>query len=393
MEINSGAMPEMIHHRQDEQGTLHVAATGRWIIGKAQELDQQLGSIDNHSIKAVQFDLSEVSELDTLGAWLLISTRERLSTAGIDVQLTGLQHQHEALLNHVARSREKGQGEKDQGQNAPPATMSGRIAAPVVAIGAKIASVAAEARNLVAFIGLALARSSSMIRRRHRLRLGAVMFQLQQAWLNALPIVTLASFLISLAAMYLGAAELARLGAADIAVQAISFAVLLEIGVLLPAILVAGRSASAFAAQIGTMKAGDEIDAMLVAGLDPTVTLIIPRVVALVIAVPLLGIVGQITGLFGCFLMAWVHLGLSLAEYMDRVQTAAGIEIFLIGILKTPFFGAIIAFTGCFQGMNLNGAAIAVGQRATRAVVQALVLVILFDTLYSVALWVALVRP
>jgi phospholipid/cholesterol/gamma-HCH transport system permease protein len=267
------------------------------------------------------------------------------------------------------------------------------VSSYVVLIGARIASVAAEIRDFVGFIGLTLARSSSMIRRRHRLRLAAVMFQLQQAWLNALPIVALSSFLIGLATMYVGAAQLARLGTGDIAVQAISFAVLLETGVLLPALLVGGRSASAFAAQIGTMKAGDEIDAMLVAGLDPTMTLIIPRVVALIIAVPLLGIVGQISGLVGCLLMAWTYLGLSLAEYMDRVQTAAGIEIFLIGILKTPLFGAIIAFIGCFQGMKLSGAAIEVGQRATRAVVQALVLIILFDALYSVALWVALVRP
>ena len=377
---------------------LHVTAAGRWTIDEAQALDQQLGAIGDSCVKTALFDLSEISELDTAGAWLLVSAREQLGTAGVDVQFAGLQHQHEALLNYVARSREKERseedwGEEERGGTAPPTPIKDRIAGPVVAIGAAIASVAAEARDFVGFIGLTLARSVSMRRHHHPLRLVAVTFQLEQVWLKALPIAALSTFLIGLASMFLGAAQLARLGVGDIAVQAISFAILLEIGVLLPAILVAGRTASAFAAQIGAMKTGDEINAMLVAGLDPMVTLIIPRVVALVIAVPLLGIVGQITGLVGCFVIAWTHLGLSLADYMQRVEVAAGIEIFLIGILKTPFFGAIVAFVGCFQGMKSGGVAIEVGQRTTRAVVQALVLVILFDAIYSVALWLVLVRP
>ena len=381
-------MPEMIRHWQDEQGTLLIAVTGRWIIQEAQALDQQLQAIDSQGSKAARIDLAEVSELDTVGAWLLVSTRDRLDVAGADVRFVSARQDHEALLNYLQHFRGKAGDE-----NIPAPSIKERLAAPIVMIGARIASIAAEARDFVGFIGLTLARSSSMIRRRHRLRLAAVMFQLQEVWLNALPTVAVASFLIGLATMYVGAAQLARLGAGDIAVQALGFAILLEIGVLLPALLVAGRSASGFAAQIGTMKAGDEIDAMLVAGLDPMVTLIVPRVVALVIAVPLLGIVGQITGLVGCFVMAWAHLGLSLAEYMDRVQAAAGIETFLIGILKTPFFGAIIAFVGCLQGMKLKGSAIEVGQRATRAVVQALVFVILFDAIYSVALWIVLASP
>lgn len=191
----------------------------------------------------------------------------------------------------------------------------------------------------------------------------------------------------------MGAAQLGQLGAGNIAVQAIALAILWEIGVLLPAILVAGRSASAFASEIGTMKADEEINSMFVVGLDPMVTLVIPRVVALLIALPLLGIVGQISGLVGCFLMASAHLGLSLSEYMERVENAASINIFLVGLLKTPFFGLIIAFVGCFQGMKVSGAANEVGQRTTRAVVQALFLVILFDALYSVAFWMALQGP
>lgn len=391
-------MPEMLHHRQDEQGTLQVTASGRWIIEEAQALDQQLRAIGDHSVKTAQLDLTNVSELDTVGAWLLVSLCERLHAAGAEAQFNGLQHQHEALLNHITRFRDKDQnnrgrdrkdpGKKDRGE--PTATKKDRVAAPIVAIGAKVTSAAAEARDLVAFVGLTLARASSMIHRHHQLRLGAVLFQLQQVWLKALPMVMLTLFLIGLATTYVGAAQLARLGAGNIAVQAIIFAILLEIGVLLPAILVAGRSASAFAGEIGAMKAGEEINSMLVVGLDPMVTLVIPRVVALIIALPLLGIAGQITGLIGCFLMAWAQLGLSLSEFIERVKSATDINIFIIGLVKTPFFGLIIAFVGCFQGMKVGGAAIEVGERATRAVVETLVLVILFDAFYSVALWVVL---
>ena len=408
IETNGGAMPEMLHHRQDEQGTLQVTASGRWIIEEAQALDQQLRAIGDHSVKTARFDLTNVSELDTVGAWLLVSVRERLHAAGAKAQFIGLQHQHEALLNHIARFRDKDQNttgrdkkdprekdpdEKDRDETEPTATTKDRVAAPIAAIGAKITSAAAEARDLVAFIGLTLARSSSMIHRGHRLSLGAVLFQLQQVWLKALPMVVLSLFIIGLTTTYVGADEFARLGARNIAVQAIIFAILLEIGVLLPAILVAGRSASAFAGEIGAMKAGEEINSMLVVGLDPMVTLVIPRMVALLIALPLLGIAGQITGLIGCFLMAWAQLGLSLGEFMERVRSATGINVFLIGLLKTPFFGLIIAFVGCFQGMKVSGAAIEVGERATRAVVETLVLVILFDAFYSVALWVVLQGP
>jgi phospholipid/cholesterol/gamma-HCH transport system permease protein len=291
-------------------------------------------------------------------------------------------------LNHIQQWRKKAPDD-----SVPPTSMMERLATLLMGIGARIASLGAEARDLAAFIGLTLARSSSMYRRSHRLRLGAVLFQLQQIWLKALPLAALAPFLIALATTYVGAAQLGQLGAGNIAVQAIALAILWEIGVLLPAILVAGRSASAFAGEIGAMKAGEEIDSMFMIGLDPMVTLIIPRVVALLIALPLLGIVGQISGLVGCFLMASAHLGLSPSEYIERVESAAGINIFLVGLLKTPFFGLIIAFVGCFQGMKVSGAAIEVGERTTRAVVQALFLVILFDALYSVAFWMALQGP
>jgi phospholipid/cholesterol/gamma-HCH transport system permease protein len=384
-------MPEMIRHWQDEQGTLRVAAAGRWTFDEARALDQQLRDMDDHleaGITSARFDLGEVSELDTCGAALLLTTHERLAAAGADVRFIGIQERHLVLLNHLQEWRKKAASD-----SVPPASMMERLTTPLIGIGARIASLGAEARDLVAFIGLTLARSSSMYRRRHRLRLGAVLFQLQQIWLKALPLGALAPFLIALATTYVGAAQLGQLGAGNIAVQAIALAILWEIGVLLPAILVAGRSASAFAGEIGAMKAGEEIDSMFVVGLDPMVTLIIPRVVALLIALPLLGIVGQISGLVGCFLMASAHLGLSPSEYIERVESAAGINIFLVGLLKTPFFGLIIAFVGCFQGMKVSGAAIEVGERATRAVVQALFLVILFDALYSVAFWMTLQGP
>lgn len=391
-----GGIPEILQHHQDREGTLVVAATGRWIIEQSETLDRLLGAIDAGAAKTVRFDLSKISELDTLGTWLLVSTRERLGAKGIDVHFHGLHPQHQALLNHLARTRhhQRSEGEQDEQVDAAAraAPVPDPLAAPVAALGTRIAAAAAEARDFVAFIGLTLARTLSMRRHHHPLKFGSVVFQLEQSWLRALSTAALSTFFVGLAAMYLGAAQLTRLGAGDIAVQAISFAILLEIGVLLPAILVAGRSASAFAAQIGAMKTGDEVNAMLVAGLDPMVTLIIPRVVALIIALALLGIVGQIAGLVGCFLMAWAHLGLSLGDYMQRVETAAGIEIFLIGIMKTPFLGAIIAFVGCFHGMKVSGAATEVGQRTTRAVVQALVFVILFDAFYTVGLWLAVVR-
>lgn len=387
-------MPEMIRHWQDQQGTVHVAAAGRWVIYEAETLDRQLEAIAaiarNGATSSVQFDLAEVSELDTAGAALLLSACERLAARGADVRFAGVRERHRVLLEHAQRWRET---VADESASAPPTPLEKRLTSPFVMIGARIAAIGGEARDLVAFIGLVLARSSSMYRRGHRLRLGAVLFQLQQIWLKALPLAALAPFLIALATTYVGAAQLGQLGAGSIAVQAIALAILWEIGVLLPAILVAGRSASAFAGEIGAMKASEEINSMFVAGLDPLVTLVIPRVAALLIALPLLGVVGQISGLVGCFLMASAHLGLSLGEYMERVESAVSINVFLVGLLKTPFFGLIIAFVGCFEGMKASGAAIEVGERTTRAVVEALFLVILFDALYSVAFWMALQGP
>jgi phospholipid/cholesterol/gamma-HCH transport system permease protein len=211
-----------------------------------------------------------------------------------------------------------------------------------------------------------------------------MVFHVEEVGLNALPIVGLVSFLIGVVLAYQGAVQLRQLGAEIFVVDLIAVAVLRELGVLLTAIMIAGRSGSAFTAQLGTMKVNEEVDALRSLGLDPLEVLVLPRCIALVISLPLLTFFADLMGLLGGGLMAWIELDIGPAVFLERLRDAVSPSSFWVGIVKAPVFAVIIAVIGCYEGLQVRGSAEAVGRHTTRAVVESVFVVIVADALFSV---------
>ena len=238
-------------------------------------------------------------------------------------------------------------------------------------------SAAARARH-AALAGLRLLKNPS------RIRLRPVLHNIQGAGFDALPIVGLLSFLMGVVVSYQGAEQLARYGASIFVADLVGLSMLREMSPLLTAIIVAGRSGSAFTAQIGTMKVTEEVDAMRTIGIAPMDLLVLPKVAALLIALPLLTIYADIMGVAGGMVMAKSQLGIGFGEFLDRFEKAVSLSSYMVGIGKSLTFALIVAVVGCFQGFRVSGSADSVGQQTTVSVVQAIFLVIVVDAAFSI---------
>ncbi|MFN4101508.1 MAG: MlaE family ABC transporter permease, partial [Pararhodobacter sp.] len=299
-------------------------------------------------------DLSGVSALDTAGAWLL-SRRPGLTVVGADeAKLLLLKTVQAAMPAETIPVRRKAML---------------RVGDVLEGIGAAWGKVFLAIGQSLGFLGLVMARLAGTLIRPQRLRLTATVHHMQETGLNAVPIVSLMGFLIGVVLAFQGATQLRQFGAEVFVVDLIAFSILRELGILLTAIIVAGRSASAYTAAIGSMKMREEIDAMRVLGLDPIELLVLPRFLALVIVLPILGSIANLAGLFGGGLMAWIELDISPGQFLTQLRANVGYEQALIGMAKAPVFAAIIALVGCQQGMLVKGDAESLGMRTSRAVV------------------------
>jgi phospholipid/cholesterol/gamma-HCH transport system permease protein len=241
-----------------------------------------------------------------------------------------------------------------------------------------------EGRRLLSFYGQIVLALAAVAMRPTRLRGISLVHHLEQTGVNALPIVGLISFLIGVVLAYQGATQLRMFGADIFTIDLLAISVLREIGVLLTAIVVAGRSGSAFTAQLGTMQVNEEIDAMRTLGLDPVEVLVLPRLLALMIALPLLAFFANIMALLGGGVMAVVVLDIGPGQFVNRLDGVVTLTTFLVGMVKAPVFAFLIAMVGCYEGMNASGSAESVGRQTTRSVVIGIFLVIVSDALFSI---------
>jgi len=334
--------------------------------------------LENHASTRT-LDLSGVTVLDTAGAWLLTSWQR----AGAGGTLTGANPAQRLLLETVT----------DALASAVPAPkphpVHHQAGDTLAETGKAVAGVTAGIGESLGFLGLVMARLGWTVLHPARLRLTALVHHMHQAGLNAVPIVALMGFLIGVVLAFQGASQLQQFGAEVFVVDLIAISILRELGILLTAIIVAGRSASAFTAAIGSMKMREEIDAMRVLGLDPIELLVLPRVLALVLMLPVLGFIANISGLVGGGLMAWVELGISPGMFRTQLLNNTDVSHLLIGLAKAPVFAMIIGVVGCHQGMQVKGDTESLGSRTSRSVVVAIFLVIVVDALFSIffALW------
>jgi phospholipid/cholesterol/gamma-HCH transport system permease protein len=358
----------------DREGDrLVLGLTGRIVVAGIESLDQELRGIASGD--PVDIDLSRVEALDTAGAWLLVALERRLAAEGCEVRLDGASPAQAALIETVR-------------QNIPDAvaeTGGGRgFAAWFDRVGRETAAGFGVFVEMLSFLGLVIVRQGTTLFRPRRWRVISLVYHMQEAGLNAVPIVALMSFLIGIVLAFQGSSQLRQFGAEVFVVDLIAISLLRELGILLTAIIVAGRSASAFTAAIGSMKLNEEIDAMRTLGLDPVEVLVLPRVLALVFMLPLLGLVADLAGLVGGALMSWVELGISPGMFRTRLVENTDVQHFLVGIVKAPFFALIIGIIGCYQGLKVESSAESLGGRTSKSVVMAIFMVIVVDALFSI---------
>lgn len=323
----------------------------------------------------VQVDLSDLEALDTGGAWMIADLQARLRREGISLELVGCSAERKALIETVSKALPK-----VQGVEAPP-----RGFLPwIVSVGIGTVEFLKSTVSFLNFFGLVLHRLMGTAARPWRLRGISLVSQMQEVGLNAVPIVALMGFLIGVVLAFQGAVQLRQFGAEVFVVDLIAVSVLRELGILLTAIIVAGRSGSAFTASIGSMKVREEIDAMRTLGLDPIEVLVLPRVLALIIMLPILGLIANIFALLGGGLMSWAELGISPGMFLTRFVENTDVWHLAVGLIKAPFFAFIISIVGCWQAMQVGGSSESVGRRTTQSVVQSIFLVIVADACFSV---------
>jgi phospholipid/cholesterol/gamma-HCH transport system permease protein len=315
-------------------------------------------------------DLSEVRNMDTVGAWLVYRTvRDR------NAKVTGANDQVKSLLEQVA--------EADKPVKVVPEERGGFIRI-LRELGEWVSEAGVTLVGLLGFFGATLIGFANLVRRPKRFRVNAVVQRFDVVGVRALGIIGLMSFLIGIVIAQQGAVQLQQFGAEIYTINLIGRITVRELGTLMTAIMVAGRSGSAFAAQLGTMKITEEIDAMRTIGVSPIEALVIPRLIATVVMMPLLAFWAMLMALLGGGIFVWLSLGIPPLTYIQRLQEVTPITDLWIGLIKAPVFGFIIALAGCFQGMLVESNSEEVGQRTTTAVVQSIFLVIVLDSVFAV---------
>ena len=373
-EAAAGRRPGTVTSRA-EKGWRVLALSGGWTTDNLAGQGAALAEAAATAGEQVRLDISEVEALDSAGAWLVCRTLDQLDRPSAKIELIGGDAEQRSLIDTMGRYR--------VGHQAEP-TRENAVTGVLIRTGKATYEACAEARDLIAFLGHAIVVFGRTIVNPGRLRFVAMVSHMEQAGLNAMPIVGLLSFLIGVVLAYQGADQLARFGAQIFTVNLVGIGVLREMGIILTAIIVAGRSGSAFTAQIGTMKVNEEIDALRTIGLDPMDVLVMPRVFALVLVMPLLTFYADLMGVFGGAVMALFVLDISFERFIRQMQDAVPLWSFWVGIIKAPIFAFIIALVGCFEGLKVSRSAESVGLRTTTSVVESIFIVIVLDAIFSI---------
>ena len=341
--------------------------TGDLTLPRLRDLPERLDAVGDDFNR---LDLSQVGRMDTVGAWVVHRfARQR------EVAIDGLSDDRRHLFEQVEHSDEP--VAVPPRQLPPFARVLGEIGDAVVLTGTTLL-------GLLAFMGATVIALGNVLRHPSRFRFNATITRFEVVGVRALGIIGLMSFLIGIVIAQQGAVQLRQFGAEVFTINLVGRITLRELGVLMTAIMVAGRSGSAFAAQLGTMKLTEEIDAMRTIGVSPMEALVLPRTLAAVLMMPLLGFYASVIAIIGGGLLCWVSLDIPPITFIQRIREVVPVTDLYVGMVKAPVFGAIIAIAGCFQGMQVEGDAEQVGTRTTSAVVQAIFLVIVLDAFFAV---------
>ena len=362
------------HHNKNHDSIIEVG--GEWQLSNIDQLENDLETLFTYSnISRVTFDCGSLERLDTSGAWLLHRTLLLLTEKSVKYSLTNVSASNQALLALVQRYGTRH-------EYLPKHRLF--LIDTIAFIGENALAFFKETLALIAFIGHTIEILIRVIRQPKLLRVTSTLYQMEMIGVRALPIVGLTSFLIGVVIAYQGATLLKQFGANIFIVDLVSVSILRELGIILTAIIVAGRSGSAFAAQIGSMKVNEELDAMQTMGLDPMIVLLIPRLIALLLTLPPLVFFADIMGLCGGAVISWITLDINPTLFIQRLQTSVSTATLLVGLIKAPVLAVLIAIVGCFSGFQVSSNAQSVGERTTSAVVVSIFLVIIVDAIFSI---------
>lgn len=347
-----------------------VVMSGHLLIDTLMQLEDSTVFQDMAGV--AEIDIADVVQMDTAGAWFLLDQKQRATGT---LEVVGATDAQAQLIKTVDLNMppEAGAAEKDV-----------TIADHFEAFGRRLTRGALMAVEMVSFLGQVIGTVGGIILHPRRLRLTSVVHHCQEIGISAVPIVALMAFLIGVVLAFQGSAQLRQFGAEVFVVDLIAISILRELGILLTSIIVAGRSGSAFTAAIGSMKMREEIDAMRTLGLDPVTILVVPRVLALMLMLPALGFIADISGLIGGALMSWIELGVSPAVFQARLVSNTDVWHFAVGMIKAPFFALIIGIVGCYQGMKVGGNAESLGRLTSASVVLSIFMVIVMDAMFSI---------
>ncbi len=369
-------MSETLLQSAAEGGHLRLAGAGDWTAKNARALEAQIDAVARQpgAIEDVRIDMAHVERLDTFGAWLLERLVRAFAARGCATHVEGLKEDYRALVDdvHVVKLEQAPLHRANQAAYALSA-----IGHNVVSVGLTFGAIL----NMLGAVSVALVRVLAQPR---RLRFTSLVHQLDNVGWRAVPIILLITFLVGCIIAQQGIFHFSKFGADIYVVDMVGILVLRELGVLIVAIMVAGRSGSAYTAELGSMKMREEIDALRTMGFDPVEILILPRILALIIGVPILTFIGALAALYGGGLVCWLYGGIEPNAFIERLKESISLDHFEVGMIKAPFMALVVGVVACVEGLAVKGSAESLGLQTTASVVESIFLVIVLDGLFAI---------
>ena len=370
-------MSDRLLEGKAQGGQLKLAGAGAWTAQNARELE---ALIDGEAARAgklsqVDIDMRGVERLDTFGAWLLERLVRSFTARGCETNVTGLKQDYRALIDELHAVKLKQAPPQATGQG--PGYALDSIGQSVVSVGHTLTSFL----NMLGALTIAILR---MVARPRSFRFTSLVHQLDNVGWRAVPIILLITFLIGCIIAQQGIFHFRKFGADIYVVDMVGILVLRELGVLIVSIMVAGRSGSAYTAELGSMKMREEIDALRTMGFDPIEVLALPRIMALIIAVPILTFLGSMAALYGGGLVCWLYGGIDPDVFLQRLKEAITLDHFKVGMIKAPFMALIVGVVACVEGLAVKGSAESLGLQTTASVVESIFLVIVLDGFFAI---------
>ncbi len=358
-------------------GGLGLAASGSWTAEHARTLEPLIehATRTDTTVQRIIIDVTRIERLDTYGAWLIERTLRVWTERGCDTRIVGLPDSYGNLFKKVRAG---------VGKLTPDKHKRTGIVATLESVGRTMTAVGNDLFTIFQIAGALLVAFLSVVAHPRRFRFTSLINHLERVCWNAVPIIILITFLIGAIIAQQGIFHFRTFGADIYVVDMVGVLVLRELGVLIVCIMIAGRSGSAYTAELGSMKMREEIDALRTMGFDPIEVLVLPRILALIIAVPILAFIGAIAALYGGGIVSWLYGGIDPKIFLSRLHESISIKTFAVGMIKAPFMALIIGLVACMEGLQVKGSAESLGAKTTDSVVKSIFLVIVIDGLFAV---------